>query len=275
MKRAIRYGLLVAALLAGVGLGSVFAFNPGAHMYIAEHVFPDVAEKVDLFYGSMAPDIALYVASGKWGAAFTDTHYTYIDLKPYAWGAQQKAFAKGWLTHNESWGADLYAHGPYPAYNGYINEKAGILLGQTGYDLEFMHFAVEVAVDLLLKSQDHDLGEKMLKAAVFRSPGDRDLLLRVLAWKYKRTDWVTLVSTELAFRSLVTRYATALALPAPLDRLALAGLGSQLANELFGMENITERQLLDLLNAAISLCAHDYLTPVEAAIQGIKQHLGQ
>lgn len=278
MKRAIRYGLLVAVLVVGVGLGSAFAFNPGAHMYIAENVFPSVAEKTDLFYGSMAPDIALYVPAGKWDTAFNDTHYEYIKLSPYAWGAQQKAFTKGWLTHNEDWGADWYAHGHYPDYNGYVNRNAFFLTqqpGYTDYSIEFMHFAVEVAIDVLLKSQDHDLGEKMLKAVVFRSPGDRDLLLRVLWWKYNRTDWVTLVSTELAFRSLVTRYATALALPAPLDRLALASLGVQLAKELFGIENITEQQLLDLLNDAIGLCADDYMDPIKAAIQGIKGKPGQ
>ena len=271
MKRAIGYGLLLAVLTVGVGAGSVFAFNPGAHMCIAEHVFPGVTEKTDLYYGSMAPDIALYVPAGKWGTAFADTHDNCIDLRLYAWGAQQRAFAKGWWTHNESNGADLYAHGPYPVYNGYVNERALILSQQQhGYSIDFMHFAVEVAIDLLLKHQDHDLGEKMLKAVVFRAPGDRDLLLRVLAWKYKRVDWVTLVSTELTFRSLVTRYATALALPAPLDRLALAGLGTQLAKELFGIDGITEQQLLDLLDAAVALCAPDYMAPIEAAIQAMK-----
>jgi hypothetical protein len=133
---------------------------------------------------------------------------------------------------------------------------------------------VEVAIDLLLKHQDHDLGETMLKAVVFRAPGDRDLLLRVLAWKYKRVDWVTLVSAELAFRSLVTRYATALALCAPFDRLALGQLGVQLAKELYGIDGITEQQLLGLLDAAVTLCAPDYMVPIGEAIQKIKQQVG-
>jgi hypothetical protein len=46
------------------------------------------------------------------GEAFMDTHYYSVDL-PYArWKPAPKAFAKGWKTHNEIWGADFYAHGP-------------------------------------------------------------------------------------------------------------------------------------------------------------------
>lgn len=77
------------------------AFNPIAHLYIAEKVFGN--QNINLQYGSIAPDLSLYVANPeKWPTAFTDTHYEYIDLRPYARSLTQKAFAEGWLTHNEA-----------------------------------------------------------------------------------------------------------------------------------------------------------------------------
>jgi hypothetical protein len=57
----------------------------------------------------------MYLPSkGHWPDAFEDTHYSTIFL-PFAWWRlDQRAFAKGWQTHNEDWGADFYAHGQYP-----------------------------------------------------------------------------------------------------------------------------------------------------------------
>jgi hypothetical protein len=81
---------------------SADAFNPLAHIYIADQACPNRSPKIDFYYGSIAPDIALYVANPiKWPNAFYDTHETYIDLSDFAWGSTQMAFAKGWLTHGQ------------------------------------------------------------------------------------------------------------------------------------------------------------------------------
>ncbi|MEM3004492.1 MAG: hypothetical protein QXK96_04265, partial [Candidatus Bathyarchaeia archaeon] len=136
------------------------AFNSGAHLYIAEKVFN--SQNIDLYYGSVAPDIALYADQKQWPLSFENTHYNFIDLRSYAWGMTQKAFANGWLSHNEAWGADYYAHIENPLsnnscatsgmYQGYVAEKACILAKQTGIDEELAHYAVETAVDLLLRN---------------------------------------------------------------------------------------------------------------------------
>jgi len=200
-----------------LAMGATFVqdFNSATHIYIAERVFPNWFNKIDLFYGSIAPDLALYVANPeKWPTAFGDTHYNYIDLRRYAWSSAQRAFAVGWLTHNEIWGADFYAHGLFPDYNGYVNQKAKELKKiakeklEIDLDTEFAHFAIEVAIDLLLKwNDDSKLGEKLLEANLLRSWEDRNLLVRVLVWKERRTDWITLALRELTFRNLVGRYA--------------------------------------------------------------------
>lgn len=254
---------------------SSHAFNPGAHIYIADKVFPDSKNKIDLYYGSIAPDLSMYVSRvEKWPGAFTDTHHAYIDLRRYAWSSTQLAFAKGWLTHNEVWGADFYAHGSFPEYDGYVNQKSTALIESLRevieLDPEFAHFAIEVSIDLLLKRHnDPSLGGKVLQAVLFRSWEDRNLLTRVFVLKEQRTDWVTLVETESIFRQIVAQYAAAYSLPYPSDINALVDLGVRLADEFYGID-VTREQLRLVLDAALQLCAGDYGQILNSAIEGIK-----
>jgi len=276
MKKLLKSGIFLMVMTLILGPTFVHSFNSATHIYIADQVFPNCIDKINLYYGSIAPDLALYVANqSKWSTAFGDTHYDYKDLRPYAWSSIQKAFAKGWLTHNEEWGADHYAHIGYPINSGtngigYVIEKAQSLSDQTGLDPEFAHFVIEVAIDLLLKNDDPKLGEKLLSATLLRSWQDRNLLANVLVWQARVTDWVTLASAELTFRNLVGRYAMAFALPIPYDKYALANLGVQLAEEMYGI-TVTEEQLLSILEIALNLC-NDYKGIIDAAIEEINQN---
>jgi len=275
MKKLLKHGVLLLATALVLEASFVQAFNSGTHIYIAERVFPSCSDKINLDYGSIAPDLALYVASpGKWPTAFADTHYAYIDLRRYAWTSDQRAFAKGWLTHNEDWGADYYAHIEYPPGNGvgYVVGKAEILSSGTGINPEFAHFVIEVAIDLLLKwNDDSGLGKKLLEANLLRCLEDRSLLTWVLVLKEKRTDWITLVSTELTFRNLVGEYAMAFSLPWPFDKGALIELGVQLAKEIYG-KDVSYDDIEIILEAAIGLCKDDYKAAIDATINGIKDH---
>lgn len=271
-SNSILFFLLVGFFLLP---STIHAFNPGAHIYIADKVFPESKNKIDLYYGSIAPDLSMYVSRAeKWPSAFADTHHAYIDLRRYAWTPTQLAFAKGWLTHNELWGADFYAHGSFPDYDGYVNQKGAALIKSLrdaiDLDPEFAHFAIEVSIDLLLKrNNDPSLGGKLLQAILFRSWEDRNLLTRVLVLKEQRTDWVTLVETESIFRQIAGQYAFAYSLPYPSDVNALLDLGVRLAGEFYGMD-VTREQLRLVLDAALDLCAGDYGQIVQSAIEGIK-----
>ncbi len=259
MERLLKLGVFLMVMPLAFGSTFVQAFSSATHIYIAEQVFQDCRRKIDLHYGSIEPDLALYLEQPeKWPTAFTDTHYDYIDLNPNAWSLAQKAFDKGWRTHNEYWGADYYAHIEYPPGSGmgYVIGKAEILSEQTGLEHEFAHFAIEVAIDLLLKNDDPNLGEKLLKASLLRSRENRRLLVKVFVWG-ERTDWVTLASAEWTFRYLVARYAIAFFLPSPIDKQVLALLGAQLALEIYGIE-VSPDELLMILESAISLCQNDY-----------------
>jgi hypothetical protein len=257
------------------------SFNPAAQLYIADHLFPNLANKTDLYYGSIAPDLAMYTDVAKWPNSFLDTHYTYINLiNPQ--GANQKAFAKGWFTHNEINGADHYAHGIYDPntgyyIGGYVTIQAHALLGLMGLDfppyqyLDFAHFAIEAAIDLLLK-QEHDpsLSTKLFLANLLRSPLDRELLTKVLVVQNRETDWINLITTELTFRNLVYKYSTALALSNLSNKNALITLGVQLAQQEFGI-TATPEYLRQVFDAAIGLCqaTQYYETAILPAIQNI------
>ncbi len=272
-RKLINFVLLVLIILfPSVAL----AFNSASHLYIAERVFPDNNYKIDLHYGSISPDLALYVLEQhKWPTSFTDTHYDYIILMPYAWSQAQEAFSKGWGTHNEVCGADYYAHIEYPqasGKNGYVIDKALILSKLTNLDPEFAHYAIEVAVDLLLKHDDPSLAEKLLRANKLRSRQDINLLAAVLVWKERRTDFKTLTLTEWIFRNLVDQYASALVLPSPIDRYTLAVLGSWLAKEIYGID-VSVNEVLFLIETAMELCKNDYKVVIDDIIEIIENSI--
>jgi hypothetical protein len=281
MKNLLKLGAILVFGILVLGPFTTHAFNSGTHLYIAEQVLQKCTQKIDLYYGSIAPDLSLYVAKPtSWRTSFEDTHYKYIDLRSYALGKNQKAFALGWLTHNEEWGADFYSHIKCPSGNGegYVIQKAEALVNCLLYysldlDPEFAHYVIEVAIDLLIKNNDdHKLGEKLLLANLFRSWEDRNLLVKVLVLKEKKTDWLTLATAELTFRNLVNQYAMALVLHSPYDKKALAELGVQLALEMYGIK-VTKEEVLYILEAAISLCEGDYKEVIEYTIGQIRGKL--
>ena len=270
MKKIIRSGMLSIVMLLIFSTSIVHAFNAGAHLYIADRVFKKQIYKIDLFYGSIAPDLSLYVKNTEsWPNAFDDTHYDSIDLRDDASGFTQTNFARGWLTHNEQWGADYIAHN---ATDGYVKNKAETLSSEFFLNEEFAHYAIEVAIDLLLSNNDDDkLGEKLLKTVLFRSWKDRNLLVNVFVFG-GNTDWLTLASAEFTFRNLVIRYAMALSLPEQEKLPALALLGVQLAQEFYGME-VTPEEVQGILTAAITLCESDYEQVIRQTVKQIKANI--
>lgn len=288
MKRAITVGSFLIIITLTLAPISSEAFNPLAHIFIAENACPDCSHKIDFYYGSNAPDIAWYVANSEdWPTAPYDTHEgeEYIDLRGFAWGSTQMAFARGWLTHRY---ADYFAHVAYSGNaDGYVIEKAGELIVLLGWDSddignhEFAHYIIEATIDLLLKYDDPTLPGKLFFANLFRSWKDRNLMMKVFVWNWRqrKTDWLTLATAELTFRQLVNRYATALMLPEPWDEEALAQLGTELAAEMFGL--VIDPGFLEstILPAAIALCGMDnddnnvpdYQDVIEEAIDEVKE----
>jgi hypothetical protein len=229
-------------------------FSSGTHLYIADRVFQDEPYPLDLYYGAIAPDLdfALKQAS-KWPTAFDDTHHNFVDLRSFASGPEQMAFAKGWFTHNEKdpWGIDHYAH----IDPGYVIQKAKDL---TGVPSDFAHLAIEVAVDVLLRdNEDHQLGGKLSSSLQRHSSKDRTLLTDLFVTNQQRTDRLTLIMAEMNYRQVMLQYARALSKPSPDNKEALAKWGVMLAQRLYGTR-LSSDYLLGILEDAIALCKDDY-----------------
>jgi hypothetical protein len=277
MKRLVKLAgiLMIAGLVFNPFPGQ--AFNSATHIYIADHVFPFAFDKINLFYGAIAPDLSSYVYPPEaWEYSFDDTHYDFIKLPFTWWKPGQYAFAKGWQTHNEEWGADRYAHLPYKGHDGYVIAKSDELIAALEFPneaqyQELAHFAVEVAVDLLLiEHNDHYLGEKLLGAALLRSQEDVDLLVKTFV--PDAVSRQTLTGGESNFRELVINYGMALSLP-PVPRMtALGELGVQIAAQMGVV--ITPADVQAILQAAMNICQGDYMPPIQLSIQKIKSHAG-
>jgi hypothetical protein len=302
MKKLLIPGVLIFFMATTLGPIPAQAFNSGTHIYIAERVFPFAFDKINLNYGSIAPDLSSYVA-GDWPTAFCDTHYNSIKLPDGWWNITPRAFAKGWQTHNEIWAADYYAHGTcsnHPncvafwnsfqgncseccTYDGYVSTQAGAL-AYTTFDLfgndvlidypDLAHFAIEVAIDILLaRYHEPGLGLKLRWAAKYRSQEDLNLMLETFATD-GGPDAATLQEAEDTFREIVMAYATALALPDPLRMVAISELGVQIAAQM-GVP-ITALEVWEILYVAVYLCKNpnemevDYMDVIESAIQGIR-----
>jgi len=278
MKKMLTFGIFLLVIATALGPSQVKAFNSATHIYIADHVFPFAFDKIDLYYGSIAPDLSMYLPlQDGWDDAFWDTHYDKIFLPFVWWRLDQRAFAKGWETHNEEWGADFYAHGTFPDYDGYVVNQAKKLatIYYFLYDppvYTLAHFAIEVAIDLLLvKNQDPALGGKLLGAALLRSPSDLILLAKTFV-SNNNPSLQTLSSGESNFRNLVIEYATALTLPDHLRMEALGALGVQISGEVLDSSTVQ-----GILVTAMNLCSDPnfyYMYPINAAILGISHHPG-
>lgn len=254
------------------------SINSGAHIYVTEQVYG--LYDVDLLYGSIAPDLSLYVPGmGLWETGFDDTHYDYVSLHPQGWTEPWKRFLIGWETHNEEWGADFYSHIAYNGVPGYVVAKASIIapsipVSDSVLQMLIAHNAVEFAIDFLIQQEELEtnLGTKLFNVALNRSDKDIRRLFNILVAKNKLTDKDTLYQSEMIFRNLIITYSIALDQSKTYGLLPLAELGSQLAEALYGV-TIPPATVQNLLAYAVSLCSPDFEVFIGETIDGIKDTL--
>lgn len=279
MKQVVRLGVVgalvvVVVVLAGARLQ---AWNPATHIYIAQKVYPAYAQAPQLWYGAMAPDLSMYVPDpNAWSTAFWDTHWIAPDLRPWARTNAQRTFARGWITHNEMYGADHYAHGLPPYYlAGYVTLRANLLAKAATISPDLAHYAVETAVDILMQTRHPELADELM-GAVPESPTLVDgLLARVFAWwPLRRTDAATLASAEYAFGNVIQGtpslpgYAIALKYSTVQDYEAMVAVGVQLQQQM-GLPPDPD-QVRALLAASIGMCG-DYETAINLTIKAVSR----
>lgn len=260
----------VALLLLSLLTVSAFPFSFGTHLYIAKNVNnnPGVFLNYQNMYGSMAPDLCYTAPLALWTALETATHEYpgYLKVKYAALTSAQKAFARGWITHNAYNGADYYAHrvSPITGYPpGYVPEKAAQLIA-AGAPPALAAIYVEVAIDLLLENnQDRLLGHEIVLSAYFRDWTIPHLLVKA----YPEFDPNVLKSAESAFRYFSILYGRTLALPTPYDKYRFAD-GIALLGFAMGTF-VTRDQSRAYLQGAIKLCEGDYADAISETIKKI------
>jgi len=130
--------------------------------------------------------------------------------------AATTSFTLGWLTHNEEWGADLWAH---DASVGYVAQKASILAWHGGIPEGLAHDYIEIAVDMLIDHQhDPAIGDHLRGAALgrtWRIPG-------LLSKSYPDFDAAAVTDAERTLRKAMITYGAGLSLPSHYDDNAAA-----------------------------------------------------
>lgn len=196
---------------------AAFSWNQATHAYIAESLGATAGiDDLNEMWGSVAPDMFNYVFDPELcvGWISDQTQGVDPDSAMKIWSAagtgKEETFAFGFISHNDSWGADFVAHhsGLRPGYEneGYIITKAKQLLNApsnpadpqltfgdvfAGFGMSpdvallVAHVITEYAVDIRLGSEvDPLLGRKLATAARNETKKFQPLLVKAFATEY-------------------------------------------------------------------------------------------
>ncbi len=202
MKRTIA-AMIAAALGMAVFVAPALSWEKGTHLYVADKLKRQGAMNplnLDEMYGAMAPDIFNYVfdlTPEVYAYLYDRTHHQFINMwRAVKWG-YEKPLAFGFVSHNDTWGADYTAHHQALTTGlaeGYIITKAGLLAAAIDWAsleavvgpipvevrLDICHNLIEPAGDVILKRHYPELGENLVAAGSRSDKRFRALFLK--AW---------------------------------------------------------------------------------------------
>ncbi len=293
----IRKLTAVAALIVLLA-PAASAWGPATHAYIAQRLpYAQLLWSGQKLYGAMAPDVNNFFPESLRVNGFLQTHYAppviapgFLAVWDTAHTSIQKAQAIGFLSHNEMWGADSFAHNELADHpSGYVITKAGLLCQRLQAQLlafglwntygafitlDNCHFVLEYGIDLLMKQKDPALGLRVSTAALLRSPEFPTLLANA----YNSTgitpdQWK---QAEAEFRSFAVQYGFELQQPdsvaIPLIAEHLAAVAAKIGSlpPVPGADTLIALALVD----SMDLCKRDFSATIDAAVAGVRQNLG-
>ena len=313
MKK-VMIGFFGVLMLGLVLAPSVFGWERGTHAFIAELIKKGGGPKtVEAMYGATAPDVFNYMFTEP-GYFYRDflydqTHFHAMKVWNVARFGAERSAAMGFVSHNNSWGADMTAHTRSLTLlpnEGYVITKAkllnSLLMKDPGYAalvgsvpdmaLEICHDIVEAAGDIILKHVDSSVGRRLVELARMPRPEAADLLVRAYADNLADFSQTTsapmnrkkaerfIRAAEADFRSGVIAYGHLLegddeTLIANIiemyKSLAASFLGS------YGIPVPDDATLGALISSALDLsfqiCQGDYMTEVLATAEMVKREL--
>jgi hypothetical protein len=197
---------LVICLMLVLLPAAAFAWDWATHAYIEEHFYKmqgqaDEGVLQNRIYGATALDLFNNNFTLPYFAFFTylhdRTHDNFLKAWENAATGSERAFAYGFVGHNNTWGMDSTAHISGVTYGrgeGYVIAKAHELavmlkpglesqLGPLPDDVlvNICHYFVEAGVEFLVRDLDPSIGNKLIAAAFYRSDEVPALLSRTYA----------------------------------------------------------------------------------------------
>jgi hypothetical protein len=297
---------------------AAFAWNQATHAYIAARLGARVgSDTLNEMWGSVAPDFFNFVFDPAlcpgWIADQTQGEDPASAAKIWSVAStdKERALAFGFVSHNDSWGADFVAHhsGLRPGYEaeGYIITKAQQLLnvplnpdnpqgtfgdvfaglGMSADEaLLVAHGITEEAVDIRLGTEvDRLLGRKLAAAARGDTRRFPPLLVKTFAADYadhcfggdNSTAASVLTATENEHRKNMIFLGQAISQSPPVAVQLLAEqLVGVLPNFLGGSLPISDGEAVGIIGAsmfsAMGLC-DDYRAEIEAAVEFVGKNL--
>lgn len=306
MKSTINFILILFVL----SLSSQMAFGFGAatHTYLAHRLGSQYGiTNLHEMYGAVTPDMFnLLFGYPYQDYLWNETHYEYIKVVDKAQLRVMKAFAFGFESHNEEYGADYSAHirSAIGLGDGYVIVKRDILAPQLvprlkrflmnegfpEYEAQLLagqlapaiaDSAVESAIDYLVsQNEDPYVGIRMVMAAGTRSSLVPLLLFRAYVWDFAQQPGITfeeaafvIFEAEEQFRQYMMLYGGVLSHADALDMMAEEGsrLAEIILEEEYGLSlTIPPRLMKRCLLAAIRVVKDDYSAELAATLAALE-----
>jgi len=305
MTRFLAMGLVF--LMVGFVSSEAFAWGFATHAYITDHIGKTKkTQNADEIYGGVAPDTFNYLFTNPEYLGFLSdqTHSGFTKL----WNASNqglgKSLAYGFASHNEVWGADSTAHISSITLGqdkGYVIAKAeelavilSLVLPDAGLDvpyevtLEISHELVEDGIDILIKSLDPSIGQKLSSSALSRTSNFPVLLVKAYARDFSQFAGISyqnaskfIIAVEKEFRQRIVFYGQALTQDDDTAIKLIAEGTAEVATiflEAYGITPPPSEVIVSLLEfgieQSIGLCEGDFADEIAATIEFVNQNLG-
>ena len=292
---------------------SVFAWGSATHAYYANELGRGSGYlNLQEMYGAMLPDMfAATFGSPYFDYLWSQSHEQFQKVVKRAKTKDQKAFAFGYASHNDVWGADYTAHhnGRTTPGIGYVYARIAELTAPFEAAIEQIlldnnmdpaqakafakqfapsvaHEAVETAVDILIKrNEDPNIGARIISAAQLRSAGIPLLLVGAYATDFDREfdlNWVQaagiIVGAEAGFREVISYYGYMLMKEETKMIQLLSVYGAELAEQLMKAATnlkitVPPEAIDDLLVLTINHVESDYADEVAATLAYLETEL--
>ena len=283
--------LVIAALIVPMLLpGRAHSWDPATHAFIEEQLYKKRGQVDDevlynRIYGANVIDMFNNTFSSPYVEFAAYLHDTTQENFLHAWDKAdtrtEKAFAYGFVGHNNAWGMDSTAHVSgitFGRRQGFVIAKAQLLAAMLKPSLEaqlgplpdevvmeICHYFVEAGVDFLVRGMDPSIGSKLMAAAFNRSGEVPALLVDAYAADFTalagspENAALLITNAEGVHRASIMNYGWALTQDNALSLVA-AGMAA-VGAEYLGLPPGSDAALIPVVEqgifAAMTLCAPD------------------